>query len=83
MLVRQHADAGQHVDVCTHGRERALPATVDQAAYRIVQEGLTNASRHGDGGARVVLDFGDDALTITITNPARNVAGRQRAADMA
>ncbi|MDO8389065.1 MAG: histidine kinase [Actinomycetota bacterium] len=77
-LVRQHADAGQHVDLCTHGRERPLPATVDQTAYRIVQEGLTNASRHGAGGARVVLDFGDDALTITITNPARNVAGRAR-----
>lgn len=68
-LVRQHVDAGHSVEVRTRGGRRRLPAAVDQAAYRIIQEGLTNASRHGVGPAAVELDFGDDALAVTITNP--------------
>ena len=39
------------------------------AAYRILQEGLTNAARHGRGSAEVAVRYEPQALSITITNP--------------
>jgi signal transduction histidine kinase len=69
-VVRQHVDAGHRVDVRIEGVRTPLPTAIDHAAYRIVQEGLTNASRHGTGPANVVLDYTPESLGITITNPA-------------
>lgn len=47
-----------------------LPQAVDQAAYRIVQESLTNALRHGSADqARVELVRTPDELRISVTNP--------------
>lgn len=55
---------------------RDLPAAVQQAALRIVQEALTNAAKHGAaGGVRVVLEPGDGALVVRITSPLRDAAG--------
>ena len=55
---------------------RALPAAVQQAALRIVQEALTNAAKHGAAGeVRVVLEPGDGALVVRITSPLRDAAG--------
>jgi signal transduction histidine kinase len=48
---------------------RSLPVAVTQAAYRIAQESLTNAARHGSGAASVTVNRGPDALELTITNP--------------
>jgi len=45
-LVQGVRDAGLQVDLVLHGSQRPLPATVDLAAYRVVQEGLTNAMKH-------------------------------------
>ena len=53
------------------GTARAIGAAPDQAAYRILQEALTNAARHGTGTARVELGYGETALQITVTNPVR------------
>jgi signal transduction histidine kinase len=48
---------------------------VDLAAYRIVQEALTNARKHGGPSrARVILRYGADALELEITNDARAAA---------
>jgi signal transduction histidine kinase len=58
------------LDVRLHGRPRRLAPAVDRAAYRILQESLTNASRHGSGSAEVELLFGRDGLEITVENPA-------------
>jgi signal transduction histidine kinase len=65
--------AGLPVTVTVSGAERALPPEVDQAAYRIVQEALTNVSRHAnwsdDGGqvsASVHLRYASDALEIQV-----------------
>jgi signal transduction histidine kinase len=69
-LVQRHRDAGLEVDVHVAGRPRQLGPAVDQAAYRILQESLTNALRHGRGGADVALTYGDEALEIGVTNPA-------------
>jgi signal transduction histidine kinase len=70
-LVKRHRDAGLDVEVLVNGGRRALGPAVDQAAYRILQESLTNALRHGNGGAKVALTYGRDALEIGVTNPAQ------------
>jgi signal transduction histidine kinase len=78
-LVGHHLDTGLRVEVdVTGAQQQLLPPAVDQAAYRIVQEGLTNASRHGCGPADVQLDFGHKVLTITIRNPMPAVVRRGR-----
>jgi signal transduction histidine kinase len=69
-LVARHADAGLDVSVASEGQPRRLESVVDQAAYRILQEALTNAARHGAGAARVELAFGQAALEMTISNAA-------------
>jgi signal transduction histidine kinase len=49
------------------GAERVLPPEVDQAAYRIVQEALTNISRHaGPANAWVHLRYTSDALEVQV-----------------
>jgi signal transduction histidine kinase len=67
-LVERHRVAGLHVDVRVHGRVRTLPQRLDQAAYRIVQESLTNAARHGDGPVDVEVDYGESRLGLTVSN---------------
>jgi signal transduction histidine kinase len=77
-LVSRHTAAGLDVRVMREGERRQLEGPVDQAAYRILQEGLTNAARHGTGAAHVHLAFDDAELQLTITNPVRNgVPGRR------
>jgi len=49
----------------------ALPSAVDSAAYRILQESITNVIRHvGPTRVRVGLDYGVDALEVRVTNEA-------------
>jgi signal transduction histidine kinase len=69
-LLARHAAAGLHVRVASEGEPRQLESAVDQAAYRILQEALTNAARHGTGAAQVELAFGSAALELTISNAA-------------
>ncbi len=54
---------------------RPLPPAIDLTAYRVIQEGLTNASRHGSG-ARVVLrvDHRPGELDIVVENAVRSGA---------
>ncbi len=73
-LVAQHSAAGLHVRVGTVGTARELNVAVDQAAYRILQEALTNASRHGVGTACIDIAFGERALELTVTNPVPPLA---------
>ncbi|MPZ26609.1 MAG: histidine kinase [Micromonosporaceae bacterium] len=70
-LVAHHAAAGLEIQVDLAGTPRTLGGAADQAAYRILQEALTNAARHGTGDARVELAFADAAVELTITNPVR------------
>jgi signal transduction histidine kinase len=67
-LVDRHGTAGLSVTVRKHGSERPLPPGVDQSAYRILQEALTNAARHGDGQADVDITFGPSSLELAVTN---------------
>jgi signal transduction histidine kinase len=68
-LAERHRAAGLEVAVHVDGSRRALAPGVDQAAYRILQEALTNAARHGSGRTEVDITFGSSALEITVTNP--------------
>jgi signal transduction histidine kinase len=65
------------VAVHVQGTPRQLAPAVDRAAYRILQEALTNAARHGDGSAEVEVAFGPRALELTVTNPASRGAGAE------
>jgi signal transduction histidine kinase len=69
-LAAQAVAAGLPVTVLHSGAVRAVPAEVDRAAYRIVQEALTNVRRHAGPGASVTVrvGYGDDVLTLQITD---------------
>jgi len=68
-LLDHHQAAGLQVALDTSGAPRPLGAAADQAAYRILQEALTNAARHGTGSARVEVAFGDATIELTVINP--------------
>jgi signal transduction histidine kinase len=68
-LVDRHRAAGLDVVATYRGARRSLPASVDTAAYRIVQEALTNAARHGDGQVAVDVRFADAVLEVAVANP--------------
>jgi signal transduction histidine kinase len=68
-LVERHRESGLEVTADTSGIPRRLGAPADQAAYRILQEALTNAARHGTGSARVAVSFDEEAVQLTVTNP--------------
>jgi signal transduction histidine kinase len=69
-LVGQASAAGLEVAVQTVGTRRALPAAVELAAYRIVQEGLTNIMRHSEARtATVVLQYGERQLLLGVGDP--------------
>ncbi|MFC5993323.1 histidine kinase [Pseudonocardia hispaniensis] len=64
--------AGVDLDVATEGDLAAIPAVVSREAYRIVQEGLTNALRHaGPVPVAVRIHAAADVLTLTVSNPVR------------
>ncbi len=68
-LIARHRQAGLAVTMNALGAPRALGGPADQAAYRILQEALTNAARHGTGNARIQLAFGDESVELTVSNP--------------
>ncbi|MET9068623.1 sensor histidine kinase [Streptosporangium sandarakinum] len=66
-LVERARSAGLPVTVTISGTRRALPPEVDRAAYRIVQEALTNVSRHAGGAAAAVrVDYAGEELVVQI-----------------
>ncbi|MFJ3198837.1 sensor histidine kinase [Streptomyces sp. NPDC086989] len=67
-------DTGVRVDVVWSGRRRPLPSDVELAAFRIVQEALTNVVRHARAGTcRVGIAYGPDELTLEISDDGRGV----------
>jgi signal transduction histidine kinase len=69
-LLDQHRAAGLALVTKVRGTPRDLPRSVAWATYRILQEALTNAARHGRGSADVAVWFQPGAVEITVTNPA-------------
>jgi signal transduction histidine kinase len=74
-LAERYRAGGLAVEIRTSGRTRPLSRALDQAAYRILQESLTNAARHGTGAAEIDIRYGQTELELTISNPATAVGG--------
>lgn len=74
-LVEAFADAGLAVTLRTEGDLATVSATSGLTAYRVVQEALTNAHKHGVEGRAHVLVSVDGALHVVVTNPTRADAG--------
>jgi signal transduction histidine kinase len=73
-LVADARAAGTPVEVAVDGERVALPPGLDLAAYRIVQEALTNARRHAPGGrVRVCLGYTGAGLEVTVDSEGRAV----------
>jgi len=71
-LIDATSQAGVPTQVTISGHRRPLPATVDLAAYRIVQESLTNVVRHaGRASALVAVSYADDEMTISVEDDGR------------
>lgn len=67
LLVETYRSAGLPVRTETSGAPRALSASADLCAYRIVQEALTNTLKHAGPCAAVVrLDYADEAVTVDV-----------------
>jgi signal transduction histidine kinase len=74
-LVARAQSAGLPVTVTVTGAQRPLPPEVEQAAYRIVQEALTNVSRHaGPACASVQLHYTPDALAVQVDDDGPGTA---------
>ena len=68
-LIDRVTAAGLPVQLHVHGSARALPPGMDLAAYRVVQEALTNVIKHaGQSSATVTLDYRDDALVVQVAD---------------
>lgn len=69
-LIDSMRDLGLAIDLSTFGRQRVLGDVTQLAVFRLVQEALTNALRHGDAGQPVTVeyDWGERTLTIVVTN---------------
>ena len=70
-LVTRVQGSGLAVSLRLEGDRDGLPAAVEQAAYHVVREGLTNALRYAAGASVAVLVSGDpDRLAVEVTNTA-------------
>ncbi|MFE0674479.1 sensor histidine kinase [Streptomyces sp. NPDC058867] len=68
-LIAAYESAGLDVTVTTEGEPRPLSPGADLTAYRIVQEALTNVSKHASAhSARVRFTYADVRLLITVSN---------------
>ena len=71
VLLTRVREAGVDVTTTTTGSPRQLTPAAGLAAYRVVQESLTNVLRHARGStANVALDYDKSGLVIVITNTA-------------
>jgi signal transduction histidine kinase len=68
-LVEHTREAGLPVELKIEGEPVELPAGIDLTAYRLVQEGLTNAMKHAQAQrAEVVIRYGDDDVEVSVTD---------------
>lgn len=76
-LAERTRAAGVPVQLTVTGQPRNLPAEVDQAGYRIVQEALTNVARHaGAATAQIHIQYAPAELTVSVTDDGQATAAR-------
>jgi signal transduction histidine kinase len=69
-LIESFRGAGLRVTWRRAGQIYALPAPVDLAAYRLLQESLTNAHKHGGDTVRIQMSYQPEQLTVEVDNEA-------------
>ncbi|HEY6962722.1 MAG TPA: sensor histidine kinase [Gaiellaceae bacterium] len=75
-LIAQIQEAGLPVTLRVEGERRELPPGIDLSAYRIVQEGLTNALKHAKGAhADVVVRYEDAAVSVEVADDGPGLNG--------
>ncbi|MHA4818519.1 sensor histidine kinase [Streptomyces aculeolatus] len=77
-LVADARTAGMRVESSVSGEPRELPPAVGLSAYRVIQESLTNAGKHGSrhGVVRLRVSYRPDELCIDVQNRAARPPGR-------
>ena len=71
LLIDRVSGTGLPVELQVSGAPRSLPPGADLAAYRVVQEGLTNVLRHASGATASVRVCWDDPLEITVSDDGK------------
>jgi signal transduction histidine kinase len=75
-LVDQVRESGLDVDLKVEGEAEKLPASVDLAAYRLVQEGLTNTLKHAQAHrAEVLVRYGDGEVELVVADDGDGKGG--------
>jgi signal transduction histidine kinase len=69
VLIGCYAAAGLAIDDTLTGPLDAVGPATGRAIYRVVQEALANAARHGEGSATVELRVDDGAVALEVRNP--------------
>jgi len=73
-LIESAREAGLPVDLRVEGEAVQLPAGVDLTAYRLVQEGLTNALKHAEASsAEVLVNYAEGHIELTVSDDGRGV----------
>jgi signal transduction histidine kinase len=76
-LVARTTSAGVRVDLRITGHRRRLPDGIEAAAYRIVQEALTNVVKHAKADrCRLWIDYRPDALAVEVTDDGPGPLGQ-------
>lgn len=76
-LLARARSAGLDVETAVTGERRPLPAGADLAAFRIVQESLTNVTRHAGPGpvtARVRIAYGEHEIVVEVEDDGRGAS---------
>jgi signal transduction histidine kinase len=75
-LISRTSRAGLEVHAIVHGDPRPLPIGLDRAAFRIIQESLTNVVRHAKATAATVrIQYGEQALVLQVDDDGDSLVG--------
>jgi signal transduction histidine kinase len=78
-LISRTSMAGLEVHAIVHGDPRPLPASLDRAAFRIIQESLTNVVRHAKATAATVrIQYGEESLVLQVDDDGSALTGPPR-----
>jgi signal transduction histidine kinase len=75
-LIKRTSMAGLEVHSIVHGEPRPLPTGLDRAAFRIIQESLTNVVRHAKATtATVRIQYGEETLVLQVDDNGASLTG--------
>jgi signal transduction histidine kinase len=78
-LITRTSRAGLEVHTIVHGDPRPLPTGLDRAAFRIIQESLTNVVRHAQASAATVrIQYAEDSLVLQVDDDGSSLSGAPR-----